>query len=501
MRSSQPAAHRPGQTVRWLAVAAGAILLASCRSMSLTAPVAAVTPLPAVIASAAVAQPSDTDEAVAFEEPDDRAVATDAAERPLPQAPIQDGAVQRTGLELPSPPLPRFGQAGGGTPLPADATAIRGGACQGPDCQQNAGPAPHGGGCGSPRCRLHACRILRPHGQTGCQGGECQAGCSGPIVPTIAIPVIGPCLVCDGGDHGKPAVPRGRNRLGNLTSGDTVARYRADGPGPAPEDESCLEAESCVVASNCTCVYAPRFSSVRRVIRPFEDAVPTGPRGVALDTIAASGAVGQSVRDKTQQTQIVAAKLAQPGISIEDRIPVLAVDKVQPPVLKEGVDGPVAVALDLPAERIHNVQAPRLARKIDVPLAWMCVSGAQVTVNGEAADVLAVDHGVATLRLESPGRCELTLCKRAGSDTARPGEELDFTIFLLNSGDRPLTDITLVDAVPGRLAVIEGSPVSNLPAEISTSKGDDGATLLSWTFKGTLPPGQGGFVRFRTIVH
>jgi uncharacterized repeat protein (TIGR01451 family) len=296
-------------------------------------------------------------------------------------------------------------------------------------------------------------------------------------------------------------VPRGRTRLGNLTSGDTVARYRADGPGPAPEDEACLEAESCVVASNCTCVYAPRFSSVRRVIRPFEDAVPTGPRGVALDTIAASGAVGQSVRDKTQQTQIVAAKLAQPGIAIEDRIPVLAVDKVQPPVLKEGVDGPVAVALDLPAEKIHNVQAPRLARKIDVPLAWMCVSGAQVTVNGEAADVLAVDHGVATLRLESPGRCELTLSKRAGSDTARPGEELDFTIFLLNSGDRPLTDITLVDAVPGRLAVIEGSPVSNLPAEISTSKGDDGATLLSWTFKGTLAPGQGGFVRFRTIVH
>ncbi len=500
MRSSQPPAHRPGQTARWLAVAAGAVLLASCRSMSLTAPVAAVTPLPAVVASAAVAHSAAAEEVAALPQGDDRAGAAEAV-RPLPQPTIRDGEVHSTGLELPSPALPRLGQAGGTTPLPADATAIGGGACQGPECQQTAGHGNRAGGCGSPRCRLHACRILGHRGQSGCQGGECQAGCSGPIVPTIAIPVIGPCLVCDGGDHGKPAVPRGRNRLENLTSGDTVARYRADGPGPAPEDESCLEAESCVVASNCTCVYSPRFSSVRRVIRPFEDAVPTGPRGVALDTIAASGAVGQSVRDKTQQTQIVAAKRTQPGISIEDRIPVLAVDKVQPPVLKEGVDGPVAVALDLPAERIHNVQAPRLARKIDVPLAWMCVSGAQVTVNGEAADVLAVDHGVATLRLESPGRCELTLSKRAGSDTARPGEELDFTIFLLNSGDRPLTDITLVDAVPGRLAVIEGSPVSNLPAEISTSKGDDGATLVSWTFKGTLAPGQGGFVRFRTIVH
>ena len=148
-----------------------------------------------------------------------------------------------------------------------------------------------------------------------------------------------------------------------------------------------------------------------------------------------------------------------------------------------------------------NVEAPRLARKIDVPMAWTCVSGAQVTVNGEAADVLAVDHGVATLRLESPGRCELTLCKRAGTDAVRPGEELDFTIYLLNSGDRPLTDITLADAVPGRLEVIDGSPASNLPATVSTEKAEDGSTVISWTFKATLKPGEGGFVRFRTLVH
>jgi uncharacterized repeat protein (TIGR01451 family) len=320
-------------------------------------------------------------------------------------------------------------------------------------------------------------------------------------VPTVAIPVIGPCLVCDGGDHGRPALPRGRAGIRNVTSGDTVARYRADGPAEAPQDEEGLEAEACVVASNCTCVYAPRFSSVRRVTRPFEDAVPAGPKGVVLDTIAEAGAVGQQVRDKTQQTQVLASRLAQPGIAIEERIPVLAVDKVQPPVLKEAVDGPAVRVLDLPPEKVHNVVAPRLKTRIEVPLAWTCVSGAQVTVNGETADVLAVDHGVATLRIESPGRCELTLCKRAGSDTARPGEELDFTIFMLNSGDRPLTDITLVDAVPGRLAVIEGSPVSNLPADITTSKGEDGSTLLSWTFKGTLAPGAGGFVRFRTIVH
>jgi len=239
---------------------------------------------------------------------------------------------------------------------------------------------------------------------------------------------------------------------------------------------------------------------VRRVTRPFEDAVPTGPKGVVIDTIAEAGAVGQAVRDKTQQTQVLASRLAQPGIAIEDRIPVLAVDKVQPPVLKEGVDGPAVRVLDLPPEKVHNVVAPRLKTRIEVPLAWTCVSGAQVTVNGETADVLAVDHGVATLRIESPGRCELTLCKRAGSDTARPGEELDFTIFMLNSGDRALDDIVLVDALPGRLELIPGSPASSLPADFTTDRGDDGAVVLRWRVKATLRPGESGFVRFRTLV-
>ena len=146
------------------------------------------------------------------------------------------------------------------------------------------------------------------------------------------------------------------------------------------------------------------------------------------------------------------------------------------------------------------VQTPRIKVGFDVPLAWTCVTGAQVTVNGQAAEVIAADRGTATLRLEEPGRCELTLCKRAGSDTARVDEELDFTIFLLNSGDRPLEDIVLVDALPKRLRFIPGSAASNLPADISTETADDGALVIKWRLREVLRPGEGGFVRFRTIV-
>ena len=489
---SRPAdRQRSGDVLRWLAIAAGAVILASCRSMSHS-----VVPVATLVEHAA----ADDDAAAPADGPPAAAAVTAAA---LPSDAPRTAAP--AGVEPPSPPLPRVALASHAAPLPV---AAAGAPCPDGRCHASV-PAGPGGteGCGSPHCRLHPGGRLGSHLRrhlghgAGCRGGECQSGACGPIVPTVAIPVVGPCLVCDGGDHGKPALARGARGLVNLTSGDTVARYRADGPGPAPEDEACLEAEACVVASNCTCVYAPRFSSVRRVIRPFEDAVPVGPKGVALDTLVEAEVAGQGVRDKTQPVQVVAARRAQPGIAVEDRIPVLAVDKVQPPRLEEAFAGPKAHALDQPAEPLVNVEAPRLARRIEVPMAWSCVSGAQVTVNGEAADVLAVDHGVATLRIESPGRCELTLSKRAGSDTARPGEELDFTIFLLNSGDRPITDVTLADAVPARLEVIENSAVSNLPADVSTAKAEDGSTVITWAIRGTLAPGQGGFVRFRTIVH
>jgi len=123
-----------------------------------------------------------------------------------------------------------------------------------------------------------------------------------------------------------------------------------------------------------------------------------------------------------------------------------------------------------------------------------------VLVGGQQAQVVANDRGTATLRFESPGRAELTLCKRAGTDTARVGEEIDFMIYLHNSGDRPLTDIVLVDALPGRLELVPNSAAANQPAEFVTETGDDGAVVLKWRFTHTFRPGEGGFVRFRTLV-
>jgi hypothetical protein len=71
---------------------------------------------------------------------------------------------------------------------------------------------------------------------------------------------------------------------------------------------------------------------------------------------------------------------------------------------------------------------------------------------------------------------------------------------MINSGDRPLADVVLVDALPERLELVAGSPASSLPADFDTDRGDDGSVVLRWRIKATLRPGESGFVRFRTLV-
>jgi uncharacterized repeat protein (TIGR01451 family) len=465
--------------LRLLAIALASLILASCRS--LTAPVAAtataVTVLPEDVMPAEVEEASLVEallESPAAGEPGPIAPEPDAAparpaavvSRVLPSG--TGSAIRRhegvvpAGLEAPSPPLPRLACR---TCPPAPAV-IRG-----------LGP------CGSGRCGAdHA--------------GSCPPGVCQPIAcPPCqrAVPVIRPCLVCDGGDHGAVAKAVGTDGLANLTAGDTVARYRPADDGP--ESDRVWIAES-----NCACVYAPRFAAVREVVRPLEDAAPVGPGGLVTDQLVELEVERQPVWGSVQHLAPEAARKALPGVAIQERLGPLAVDQGELPGEDDGVEGPAErLAIDQ-LEQARRRQRPFVEIGFDVPVAWTKIQSANVLVNERAAEVVAADRGTATLRFEEPGRAELTLCKRAGTDTARVGEEIDFMIYMLNSGDRPLTNIVLADALPERLVLVPDSAASSLPAEFATETGDDGSVVLTWRLVEPLAPGDSGFVRFRTLV-
>jgi uncharacterized repeat protein (TIGR01451 family) len=466
--------------LRWLRIAAitvAAVSLASCRGMPTSAvlgtaaishaidqidsagPASETTAGPSASAGSAdagVAMPV----AMASAAADTTAVAT-AWEREVRQvspreAAHRDARVVQTGLEAPCPPLPRLGRA--------------------------------------------ACRACGAGGR--CPGGTCEppAACERGCPPAVCLtceppppPVVGPYLVCDGGDHQRPAIAIGPDRLGHLTAGDTVARYHAADEMP---DSECAR----LVTSNCACVFAPRFGAVREVTRPLEGSQPAGPRGYAADTSVELEERREPVCGKVQTVALEAAKKSLPGIAVQDRLGPLAVDQGDIPNEDDGVVGPVEDIAAQTPELERQRQRPLVKVGFDVPIAWTCIKAANVLLGDQSAQVVAVDRGTATLRFEEPGRAELTLCKRAGTDTARSGEELDFTIVMLNSGDRPLSGVVLADALPTRLDYVPQSAAASVEADFATETGDDGSTVLTWRLKETLRPGESGFVRFRTIV-
>jgi uncharacterized repeat protein (TIGR01451 family) len=416
------AAASAAARLRWqriVAIAMAAVSMASCRGIP-----------SATLLGTAVVSEAEADAEFAVSRPD-----------------VGENHVVRTGLDRPSPPLPRLGPS-----------ACR--AC----------------GFGGPAADM---------GVSACPPAAC------PVTPPP--PVVGPYLVCDGGDHQRPAVAIGPDRLGHLTAGDTVARYHAADEMP----DACAPR---LAVSTCACVFAPRFGAVREVTRPLEEARPEGPRGYVADETVELEERRDPVCGKVQTVALEAARKSLPGVAVQDRIGPLAVDQGDVPGEDAAVQSPVEDIAEQTPELARQRQQPAVKVGFDVPIAWTCIKAANVLLGDQPAQAVAVDRGTATLRFEEPGRAELTLCKRAGTDTARSGEELDFTIVMLNSGDRSLAGVVLADALPMRLAYVPQSAAANVEADFATETGDDGSTVLTWRLRETLRPGESRFVRFRTRV-
>ena len=318
------------------------------------------------------------------------------------------------------------------------------------------------------------------------------------LLPVGHQQAIVPPPICDGGDWFERARPEGRFDIAGLSAGDTVARYRPD--ADTPVTVATITSKTKLVVANCECVYSPRFGSVRQIVRLVEETLPLGPGGLTTDTSLANERSLQPVTAAGQQVAVRAARKARMGLAVEERSGPLGVDAAALPKESLGELRPAERAGELQPESAGRRE--RLAETVglDVPIAWTRLTAANALLNERAATVVSAGQGTATLRVESPGRAELTLCKRAGSDAVRIGEELDFTIAFLNSGDVPLTDIVVIDVLPERLELIPSSPAASLPAEIDAEAATTGGLRLSWRLLEPLPVGAGGFVRFRTIV-
>ena len=116
----------------------------------------------------------------------------------------------------------------------------------------------------------------------------------------------------------------------------------------------------------------------------------------------------------------------------------------------------------------------------------------QVTVKFVPGEVVGIDDH------RKPGRIEIV--KLADRQTAEPGETVTFRIEYENTGDLPLTEVTLIDNLTPRLGFIPETASSSRPAILGVDDNGEGSVILSWKLKEALPGRTKGFVTFKAKV-
>ena len=386
-----------------------------------------------------------------------------------------------------------------GAPVPIAHTWNGAGSCGGAGCG--------GAGCGS------AC------GGAGCgNGGLWDDGTDqGPQWrPQNLLGVWPPDeYICDGGDRGLRVDVGPDWRVFGLETEDTVAQYDT------------LDGETLIEPSNRVCIYAPRFAAVRVVTGAYLDEQVRNPV-VSEQPIPVIG-IAESV------PPIARVQNLQPGREVG----LIRIENYQG-TQWDGIVGQVLAAWDASvAWKAHenfsvmkygvllNEEKPQLAQMVDAALEWAHDQAIQVVLDEQRADVVTYDARVQEVfRVYEFGPSKLRIIKTASTNSALPGEIVDFTLRFDNVGPRVIGNVVIMDNLTPRLEYVEGSAGASVktgeyqrdeageivrdenghamlrqnPVRFMTQVNEGQSLVLRWELDEPLEPGQGGVLRFKARV-
>lgn len=277
--------------------------------------------------------------------------------------------------------------------------------------------------------------------------------------------------------------------VNGLHEGDAIVHYDT------------LDGRTEIVPTCEVCIYAPRFAAVRQVLGPelheqheLAAGVDIPLRLVQEAELALATTVVQPLQPKRN------VKFDTPNIFRERTLGVGLEDAQKPAVAEKGFL-PFEDFLIIRRGVFDNTEKARLNPWLQAAVAWTHDKAVQVVID----DIPAVESSQ-SFPLESVytydvgGKPCLRVCKVASKHNARPGDVVDFTIRFDNVGDRVIGNVTVIDNLNTRLAYVEGSQESSLPAEFFTQDNEHDSLVLRWEITDPLPVGEGGVIRFQCRV-
>ncbi|MDX1943816.1 MAG: hypothetical protein SFU86_00295 [Pirellulaceae bacterium] len=296
--------------------------------------------------------------------------------------------------------------------------------------------------------------------------------------------------ICDGGDlNGDVHVKKDWTVVG-LDQEDTIAHYDT------------LDGKTEVSASNCVCIYAPRFAAVRQVMTPILTEGHERMAGVEKPTKLNLHEENRGPTTAIQPEQIVAQLGLDAPPVFRNRTRGVGVEQSDRLVLAEFAF--------LPHENLKLIQRgqydahekPRLAALVNAAVIWTNNQAVQVLIDGKpAVEAKALSKPQETVVYERFGKPCLRICKIADKSEAQVGEIVTFTLRFDNVGDQKIGNVTIIDHLMPRLEYIEGSQECSHKSEFHTQQQFPDETLvLRWEIADPLILNEGGIIRFQARV-
>ena len=293
----------------------------------------------------------------------------------------------------------------------------------------------------------------------------------------------------DGGDR-RVQTRVGRDwRLQGLDTEDTIAHFDT------------LDGRTLVEPSNRVCIYAPRFSAVRKVLGvdgyeirenlvrydvPLEVQVRNevlDPGTTAQHLQAQSQINTKTLRNQQRNIPGVAAVNSAGIIEALNREKLLTHRRDQEDVT------------------FHHAAEPMLAKRIEDAIIWTEDEGVQVTINNRSAGVVNIKSSAqAVYGIGHEGTPRLKIIKMASTDVAVPGTIIEFTLEFHNVGTEVIGNVTIVDNLTTRLEYVSGSQECSLASNFDTEPNVGDSLVLRWEVTDPLAIGKGGIIKFKCLV-
>jgi uncharacterized repeat protein (TIGR01451 family) len=304
----------------------------------------------------------------------------------------------------------------------------------------------------------------------------------------IACPWPSDEYLCDGGDNEAGVRVSGDWTVRGLDIEDTVAHYDT------------LAGEIKVQPSNRVCVYAPRFAAVRRVdalysgdahVKATGTHRPIGPTPITENQLVGTDSQPVPAVGEVGRKRVTIYESEDRGTPVVQNTRVLAEqDRIKP-------------ALDfdrLLARRLEENMKPFLAKQAQAALFWTRNQMVQAIIEGKKAfGQVASEHAMATYSVET-GKPRLRLVKAVSTESANPGDIIEFVLRYENIGEQTIGNVTLIDSLTTRLEYVPNSQHSSLKANFLTTENHGESSILRWEIEEPIKPGEGGVIVFKCKV-